>query len=391
MTRENKINILVVDDSITIRRTIIKHLDGEYVTHEAENGEEAWKLIESNKSISLIFADMHMPVMNGMLLLKKIRSSECERIASLPVIIVTGYENTEAAKRASHNIGATDFICKPFDSFDILNKVGSYTKLDKKLPKTKQKATHDALTGLLNESSFLEHGECALDYANRGSIDTSLLCMQIIGLGDVFKEHGVATTKQIIAVIASHLNEALNDIEKIVHMGSGKFTIVLPATNEFKANIVAIRLQKLIHKLEFEKDDAVIHARMAVGISFKDKNEKQLTLDDLRLQAGQALEMSLEQPGAPVVRYDETYEKQCIESEYAKEIELEKLAKQDHRLDDVSEMSKCFASIMSRDFDKIPAASMEAMIEPLQDFLEYAYTSTEVKIKKPVGAGRSKG
>lgn len=145
MPQQSKINILVVDDSTTIRRSIISHLGDKYVTHEAVDGEAAWKLLQSNQSISLVFADMHMPVMNGMLLLKKIRTSESERIASLPVIIITGYENADAARRASYNIGATDFISKPFDAYEILTKVGSYTKLDKKLAVKKSEITRSTL------------------------------------------------------------------------------------------------------------------------------------------------------------------------------------------------------------------------------------------------------
>ena len=57
---------------------------------------------------------MHMPVMNGMMLLQTIRESDCERIANLPVIMITGHEDTEAAKKATHNLGATDFLGKTF-------------------------------------------------------------------------------------------------------------------------------------------------------------------------------------------------------------------------------------------------------------------------------------
>ena len=84
---KEKTEVLIVDDSSTIRATIAKYLGDEYTTHVAVDGEEGWKTLESNESISLVFADMHMPVMNGMLLLQKIRESDCERIANIPVII----------------------------------------------------------------------------------------------------------------------------------------------------------------------------------------------------------------------------------------------------------------------------------------------------------------
>lgn len=385
MSEQSKINILVVDDSPTIRRSIINHLRDEYVTHEAQDGEAAWEMLESNESISLVFADMNMPVMNGMLLLQKIRTSACERIASLPVIIITGYENADAARRASYNVGATDFICKPFDSFEILSKVGSYTKLERVVPAKQHETKHDKLTGLLNESGFIEYGRRALGYAGSGNIVSSLLSMQLVGLSTVFKEHGEATTKQIIIAIARQLGDTLRDDEKIAHLGSGRFTVVLPVTNEFKANIIAIRIQKQITNLAFEKNGTAIRVKMAVGISSTDGSGGEFVFDTLRTEAKSALQMSLEDPDTRVVRFDETYENRCIEDERSSEIKREKAATKvkESRIND-SELSQYLASVLTGDFKKIPANYVETMIEPLQNFLEYAYANKEIKAKKPV-------
>lgn len=390
MSQITKINILVADDSRTVRHSIIKSLGDDYVIHEAKNGDEAWQLLESTEAISLVFADMHMPAMNGLLLLKKIRDSECERIASLPVIIITGYENADAAKRASHIIGATDFISKPFNASTILSKVGSYTKLDRNLLKNKSEVINDKLTGLLNESSFTEYCLSTLEHADNSNTDTSLLCMQVIGLSDVFKEHGETTSDQIIITIANYLDKTLQDNEKVAHLGSGRFSILLPATNEFKANIIGIRLQKKVSNLLFEKGDAGIRVKAAMGISASNGRDGYQDFNKLHLQAEHALQMSLEQPAVPIVRYDETYEKHCIEEQRAYNTELKEPEDKVVPSDEVLKMKKYFTSIMSGDFDKVPAYYVEAMVEPLQNFLEYAYDNTEVEMKRPAGSAERK-
>ena len=140
--------ILIIDDSPTIRATIAKYLGDEYITHNAVDGEEGWETQQMNECISLVFCDIQMPVMNGMLLLQKIRESNCERIANIPVIMITGHDDTEAAKKATHNIGATDFIGKPFDKIDILSRARSYTSLNKQINELEKKAAFDTLTGL---------------------------------------------------------------------------------------------------------------------------------------------------------------------------------------------------------------------------------------------------
>lgn len=134
MSDLKNIQILVVDDSPTIRGLISKYLKTSYSVLLASNGEEAWQHIQTNNhNITLIFLDMHMPVLNGMLLLKLIRSSDNENISNLPVIMITGHEDSEAAKQASCKMGATDFISKPFSEVDIVSRVRPYTELNQKI------------------------------------------------------------------------------------------------------------------------------------------------------------------------------------------------------------------------------------------------------------------
>ena len=167
--------ILIIDDSPTIRATIAKYLGDEYITHNAVDGEEGWEMLQMNECISLVFCDIHMPVMNGMLLLQKIRESNRERIANIPVIMITGHDDTVAAKKATHNIGATDFIGKPFDKIDILSRARSYTSLNKQINELEKKAAFDTLTGLYSNRMLLDFGNKTLSFAERHNMAASIL------------------------------------------------------------------------------------------------------------------------------------------------------------------------------------------------------------------------
>ena len=114
--------ILIVDESSSIRATIAEYLGDDYIIYYATDGEEGWNLLKSNESISLVFTDMHMPLADGMQLLQKIRQADCERIANIPVIIITGADESEEEKESALNLGATDFISKPFDRIAILSR-----------------------------------------------------------------------------------------------------------------------------------------------------------------------------------------------------------------------------------------------------------------------------
>ena len=102
--------ILVVDDELKMRRILQMALqeDGYSVT-SAENGKQALEKI-SGLPFHLVIADMKMPAMGGMELLKKIKELD----EKLPVIIMTAYGTVSTAVEAMKH-GACDYILKPFD------------------------------------------------------------------------------------------------------------------------------------------------------------------------------------------------------------------------------------------------------------------------------------
>jgi len=119
-------NVLIVDDSKSMRRVIRKSLEisgfsiGEYI--EAENGQEALDLIEG-KWIDLILSDIHMPVMDGFGFIRCLK--KIDMYMDIPVIFVTTEANEERLRELM-SLGATGYIRKPFRPEEIcsfLNRV----------------------------------------------------------------------------------------------------------------------------------------------------------------------------------------------------------------------------------------------------------------------------
>jgi len=116
-------NILIVDDSKTIRSVIKKTLDIAGVPvgdlHEAENGQVALDVMNSNW-IDLVFADINMPVMTGIEMVKKM--SEDNTLEKTPVIIVS----TEGSKTRIDDLlklGVRAYLRKPINPEDLKNIV----------------------------------------------------------------------------------------------------------------------------------------------------------------------------------------------------------------------------------------------------------------------------
>ena len=382
----NKAQILIVDDSSTIRNVIKKHLGSEYITLQAENGEEGWRILKENKAISLIFADMHMPVMNGMLLLKQIRESGDAQIADLPVIMITGHEDSEAAKQASFKVGASDFISKPFSEVDILTRAQAYVKFNKKIAELEQTVVHDTLTSLYNEQGFAEIAEKALASSYRHQHELSLMKIQVNKYAELTAQYGKKVIEQILIRISQNFKQSLRKEEILSHNGDGNFSILLPMTSGFKAHIVAIRLQNAIGKLAFAIDDNTVSIEIAIGLASTEGLDKGKGFEDLNNRVEEALSTSIEKRNCKVVYYDEQDSDSDVNDIEAK-LSVKQMGKK--RVDESSSQSNGndekqierygnhLLNIFNCNFDAIPSEDIDDLIKPLQAFLEYAQQQEE--------------
>ncbi len=107
-------NVLIVDDSNTMRKVIIKALKlsgfdlGD--CREAGNGQEALTVLESHW-VDLILTDLNMPVMNGWELVHHLKGNTS--YAQIPVVLITT-EGSETRLRELFELGIKDYIQKPF-------------------------------------------------------------------------------------------------------------------------------------------------------------------------------------------------------------------------------------------------------------------------------------
>ncbi len=115
--------ILVVDDSSTIRKTLVKILtQNHYQSCEAENGFEALSQL-NNERPDLMLLDIVMPGMDGYKVLSMTRSNSAFK--TLPIIMMTGKENLldKLKLLKSQFIHKVDCIVKPFEPPELLNKI----------------------------------------------------------------------------------------------------------------------------------------------------------------------------------------------------------------------------------------------------------------------------
>ena len=117
-----KKSILIVEDEIRIRFLIKDYLLKEdYNVFEAENGIEALDILKNNK-LDLIVLDIMMPKMDGLTCLSKIREH-----STIPVILLTA-KSQEEDKLQGYEVGADDYMTKPFSPKVLVAKIKALLK-----------------------------------------------------------------------------------------------------------------------------------------------------------------------------------------------------------------------------------------------------------------------
>jgi DNA-binding NtrC family response regulator len=119
-----KISILIVDDEESVRDSLYNwFIEDGYRVECAENAKKALQILESD-SLDIILADIKMPGMDGLEMLRRIKSMRKESI----VIVMTAFATVDTAVQALKD-GAFDYITKPFDPDDLSHLIRNASKL----------------------------------------------------------------------------------------------------------------------------------------------------------------------------------------------------------------------------------------------------------------------
>ena len=124
--------VLLCDDELMNRKVASKILIKEgFRVLEAQNGKEALDILQ-NSAVDLILMDLMMPIMDGFEVTKIIKSDK--ELASIPLIIISALSDKEAVVKALE-IGADEYLIKPFDIVDFKLKIRNVLQAHQSLKK----------------------------------------------------------------------------------------------------------------------------------------------------------------------------------------------------------------------------------------------------------------
>lgn len=300
-----KPKILAVDDSRVMRLAIKKILSTQYTVIEAEHGEDAWSLLQHHDDIQIVFTDLSMPYLDGYGLLERIRTDKDERLATLPVIIITGKEDDDAAKMEALDKGANDFIAKPFDKAQLQARAQAYItfeetskKLSETADKLEKQAAVDELTGLGSQRYFQKAADEQLSSLKRHKGHCCFLRIDIDNFNQLFIKHGKQVADEIIQSIGECLNQHVRKEDMAARVGLAKFALFLNHTSLNKAQALA---QRIIDEIPTRKLTTKNFQFTASAGIFEPDITKESNFDHIYTQTEDCLKQAINDGGNKLV------------------------------------------------------------------------------------------
>lgn len=115
-------NVLIAEDDPFIRKVLRQTLKDEFTVITKENGIEAVTWLEEGNPVDIVLSDIQMPHMDGKDLLRTLRASPM--FQNLPVIILSTFADS-ATRISCLNMGADDYIVKPFNPIEVKTKIST--------------------------------------------------------------------------------------------------------------------------------------------------------------------------------------------------------------------------------------------------------------------------
>lgn len=265
--------ILIADDDVTSRAMLAGILRKKgYDILEAVNGAETLEIMQRSDAPRLAVIDWIMPEMDGLEVVRRIRSLKTEQP---PYLIMLTAKSEKGDITTGLDAGANDYLAKPFDPGELISRIGvgqRMVEMQEELIAARNallhEATHDALTGLLNRRAILEALSRELLRAERNH------CRLSVGLFDIdhFKRvndgYGHAIGDEVLRVFAETLTTFLRGYDLIGRYGGEEFLVVIPDHSMTDDQDIYERLKSKIAEKPIATQSGELSITVSIGVAF---------------------------------------------------------------------------------------------------------------------------
>lgn len=271
--------ILAIDDDPMILKLLsvrLRDLNAEVIC--AEGGEEGLKTAYREEP-DLILLDVSMPGMDGFEVCKRLRNDA--RTRDIPVIFLTGSDDPDQKSRG-FELGAMDYVTKPFDACELLARVRSALRQQALVAALEAQATTDSLTGLPNRAAFKRRLNQVFDRARASNTRFMLMFIDLDRFKQVNDSLGHSIGDQLLIAVSDILRNSIRhatngfrerDSDYVARMGGDEFTVLVEnVDDEAWALNLADRLRNTLTQ-QIDIDGHQVHVGASIGIRLCDGDD----------------------------------------------------------------------------------------------------------------------
>ncbi|WP_394134878.1 GGDEF domain-containing response regulator [Aliivibrio fischeri] len=253
--------ILIAEDE-PVSRLVLQRLLKAFTCISVTNGQEALDVIHQ-EHIDLVLLDIHMPIMDGFEVIEKLKNNEATK--NIPIIVITVNQSIEDEIRAL-DLGAVDFVTKPFHAVILQKRIRNQLALKLKSDLLEKHASLDGLTNLLNRRMFDFDLENRWAESQRLKGNLGLIIFDI----DHFKlfndNYGHSAGDEVLIRVAKALMRTLQrKTDRVYRYGGEEFTLIQFDTDLEQLRQTAELLRQCIYDLNITHEFSS-HGRVSISV-----------------------------------------------------------------------------------------------------------------------------
>lgn len=232
--------LLVVDDSPDIYRLIRARLRNEDLdVRSAGGGVEALEIARKSPP-SIVLLDIDMPGMDGYEVLRAFKDDKA--LQHVPVIMLSGNQNAHD-KVTAFDLGAVDYVTKPFDFTELKVRIRSVLHIQQLLQLLSQRAQIDGLTGLWNRAFFDQRWKEEVSRCARHGHPLSVAIIDIDHFKSINDGFGHPAGDAVIQGVSRLIQREVRAADVACRYGGEEFVVIMPDTGPGDAHAVAERIR----------------------------------------------------------------------------------------------------------------------------------------------------
>lgn len=249
-SNDSKPLVLLVDDSIDVHRLLSARLRHEQIRMTSLlKGAETVDAVKS-ETPAVILLDLDMPDMDGFEVLRALKDDPATN--NVPVIVLSGLNGSED-KVTAFDLGATDYVTKPFDLAELRARLRAALRLDHLLKLLSERADVDGLTGLGNRAHFNKRWAEKVAECKRYNQPLSLAIIDIDFFKRVNDTYGHPAGDEVIQGVAQLLQRECRVHDVPCRFGGEEFVLIMPHTGPKDAAAVTDRMRQALSEVVWQR------------------------------------------------------------------------------------------------------------------------------------------